>query len=194
VLNTLNNEWTIYYGTLADDIMYIDENVYSIYKGMIFKHNTGYTKFDITSMTDKAYPSNYKTALTNFDTDLKKEFKKFTAIVSGVFADTATALINFNLYYNGSSSIAKTISFDTKTGSDDTWLDLATSSEIWTDVSSVSQTWEDLVGTPIGTLESGARYLGFGDMMQFEVYQNIANDFSVAEFNLFYNVLDIDIL
>jgi hypothetical protein len=194
VLNTDNNEWTIYYGTLADDIMYVDDTIYSIYSGMIFKHNTGYTKFNMLSFSNEAYPSNYKTALTNFDTDLKKEFTKFTAIVAGVFSNDATAPINFNLYYNGSTSIGKTISFDTKTGINQTWLTLATPTQTWEDIATVSQTWNDLVGSPIGTIESGARYLGFGDFMQFEVSQNVANDFSVAEMNLFYNVLDIDIL
>lgn len=192
VLDTRSDEWTRYYGILADDFFTDEDEIYSVYKGFIFQNNKGYTKFRFNDFADVAYNSNYVTRIVDFGSELVKEFVKFYTLLEGSYGTDATIPLQFNLYYDGKIASSKNMSFDIKTGNDITWIELASSTEIWTDVFSITDTWESVLGRTVSVIERGDRFLGFGKQLMFEIVHTNANWFAVNEFSLYYNILDID--
>jgi hypothetical protein len=192
VLDTTTGQWTKYTETLADEVFNIGNDIYSIYKGFIFKHEQEYTKFNMYSFSQEEYLSKYKTKIYDLDNDQKKEFIKLYFLIKGVNSINNTSDISINLYYNGSNNISNSLIFDIKTGTDETWQEFLSSSDTWLTALSESDTWVILFGSSGRILEKGARRLGFGRLIQFEIEHSAIEEFNLNGLTLFYNLLNIE--
>jgi hypothetical protein len=113
-------------------------------------------------------------------------------LIKGVASANPTSNIGINLYYNGQISIGNALTYDIKTGSDDTWLEFLSDSDTWLTALGATDTWDSLLGSAGGLLEKGNRRLGFGRQIQFELSQNAPEVFSCSDLKLYFNVLEIE--
>jgi hypothetical protein len=192
VLDTTTGQWTKYTDTLADEVFNIGNDIYSIYKGFIFKHEQEYTKFNMYSFSQEEYLSKYKTKIYDLDDDQRKEFVKLYFLIKGVNSINNTSNISINLYYNGNNAISNSLVFDIKIGTDETWEEFLSKSDTWLTALTENDTWAILFGSSGGIMEKGSRRLGFGRLIQFEIEHSAIEEFNLNGLTLFYNLLNIE--
>ena len=190
--DTVLKEWTVYSGKLATQFFNIDNDIYSINGLFIFKHDNGYNYFDQDSLGYKPLQSTYKTRIYNQDEDNKqKQYNLLYALLEGVNSSDDEVNLDVQILYNSEASPRRTVSYDIKTGDNETWLGIATETEIWTDIATLTETWEDIVGSDIVAIERGTARLGTAKQIQLIFNHNTANDGKISKMMLDYDIIDI---
>jgi len=191
VFDTEQQLWTVYSGKLASEFFNVGDDIISVDKMLLFKHNVGYSSFDLNTLSYTPLSSTYKTAIYDQNSANQKEYKAIQALLQGVSSADSEVNLQFDVYYNSSATPTRSLQYNVKTGNDDTWLDLASDSETWEDVATVTDTWEDLVGSPITAVERGSVRLGSAKQIQFGFNHNSANDGRISKIVLNYDIINI---
>lgn len=183
--------WTVYYGKLASDFFNIDDDIFSIHKMLLFKHNLGYNNFDLNTLSYTPLLSTYKTAIFDQNSANQKSYKALQTLLQGVDSADSEVALQVDVYYNSSASPTRSLQYNIKTGNNDTWLELTEDGDTWEDIASATDTWEDLVGSPITAIERGSVRLGSAKQIQFAFNHNSANDGRISKIVLNYDIINI---
>ena len=191
VFDTEQMLWTVYSGKLASEFFNAGDDILSVDKMMIFKHNVGYSSFDLNTLSYTPLSSTYKTAIYDQNNTNQKEYKALQALLQGVSSSDSEVNLQFDVFYNSSSTPTRSLQYNVKTGNDDSWLDLADEDDTFEDIATVDETWEDLVGSPITAVERGSVRLGSAKQIQFAFNHNSANDGRISKIVLNYDIINI---
>ena len=184
-------EWTVYSGKLASQFFTIGDNILSVDKMIIYKHQQGYNSFDLNTLTYNPLASTYRTAIFDQNSLNLKQYQLLYTLLQGVNSSDSEVILQVDVYYNSESTPRVSLQYDTKTGNEDTWIQFTTATETWEDVAGATTTWNDLVGSPITAIERGTPRLGSSKQIQFAFNHNSANDGKVSKISLMYDIIDI---
>jgi len=182
-LDTYANDWTQYDGILAEDIIDINNETYALYKHLVFKLDTEYQLFDMVTYTAKDMASRYKTGIIDFNNSIDyKELLHLRTLLQGIATSANDVIVTFNLYYNGSSTIGRSVAFDVRTGGLETWYNISTSeTDTWNDISSnETLTWSDILGDNVTMMNRDSYDLGTVTDLQLEFTHTGSEDFKVS--------------